>query len=52
VEQSPAGKKVRMEAEDIVGIRHQVTTDEGTVEWEDLLLAIVNCRVCDSAIAL
>jgi hypothetical protein len=28
VRQSPAGKNVSMEAEDIVGIRYQATTDE------------------------
>jgi hypothetical protein len=28
VRQSPAGKKVNEEAEDIVGIRHQTTTGE------------------------
>jgi hypothetical protein len=32
VGQSPAGKKVSRLAEDIVEIRHQTTTDEGTAD--------------------
>jgi hypothetical protein len=33
--QSPAGKEVSMETEDIVWIRHQVTTAEDTEDWKD-----------------
>jgi hypothetical protein len=50
--QSPAGKNVSTEAEDIVGIRHQAKTGEDTVDREDLLRAVVNCSVCELAIAL
>jgi hypothetical protein len=49
--QSPAGKNMSMEAEDIVGIRHQATTGEGTANREDLVHAVVNCRVCELVIA-
>jgi hypothetical protein len=52
VGQSPAGKDVSTEAENIDGIRHQATTNEGKADWEDLMHAIVNCRVCELAIAL
>jgi hypothetical protein len=47
VRQSPAGKNVSTEVEDIVGIRHQTSTGEDTVT----LHAVVNCRMCDLAIA-
>jgi hypothetical protein len=40
-----------MEAEDIVGIRHKATIGEDT-DWEDLLRAVVNCRVFELAIEL
>jgi hypothetical protein len=43
---------VNTEAEDIVEIRHQATIGEETTDWEDLLNAVVNCRVCELAIAL
>jgi hypothetical protein len=36
VGQSPAGKNVSTEAEDIVGIRQQATTGKDTVEGGDL----------------
>jgi hypothetical protein len=49
VEQSPTGKNVRTEAEDVVRIRHQATAGE---DIADLVRAIVNCRVCELAIAL
>jgi hypothetical protein len=52
VGQSPAGKNVGTEAQDIVRIRHQATIGEDTVDSEDLIRAIVNCRVCELAIAL
>jgi hypothetical protein len=32
VRQSPAGKNVSTEVEDIVGIRHQATTGEATAD--------------------
>jgi hypothetical protein len=32
---------VSMEAEDIVGVRHQVTTGENTVNLEDFMCAVV-----------
>jgi hypothetical protein len=41
VGQSTVGENVSTEAENIVGIRHQATTDE------DLVRAIVNCIVCE-----
>jgi hypothetical protein len=41
-----------MEAEDIVGIHHQAMTGENTADWEDLVHAVVNCRVCELAMVL
>jgi hypothetical protein len=35
-----------------VGSRYQATSGEDTADWENLLLAVVNCRVCELAIAL
>jgi hypothetical protein len=52
VVKSPAGKKVSTEAENIVGIRHQATTGEDTEDWEDLVCAVVKCRVCELMIVL
>jgi hypothetical protein len=52
VGQSPAGKNVSTEADDIVRIRHQATTGEDTSDWEDVLRAVVKCRVYELAIAL
>jgi hypothetical protein len=49
---SPAGKKMSMEAEDTVGIHHQATTGENPANWEDLVNAVVNCRMCELVIAL
>jgi hypothetical protein len=53
--QSPAGKNVNTEAEDIVGIHHQAMTGEDTADWEDStcsseLHVIVSCsyELCDS----
>jgi hypothetical protein len=46
VRQSPAGKNVSMEAEDIVEIRYQATTDEDTADLEDLVCSLVNFGVC------
>jgi hypothetical protein len=41
-----------MEAYGIAGIHHQATTGEDTVDWEDLVGAVVNYRVYELAIAL
>lgn len=38
--QSPAGMNVRMEAEDILRIRQQATTDED-INWEDFVCAVI-----------
>jgi predicted ThiF/HesA family dinucleotide-utilizing enzyme len=43
---------MNMEAEDIVGIRHQATIGEDKADWEDLVRAAVNCRMRELAIAL
>jgi hypothetical protein len=50
--QLPASKNVSMKAEYIVGICHQEMTGEDTADWEDLVHAVVNCKVCELAIAL
>jgi hypothetical protein len=34
------------------GSRYQATTSEDTADWEDLVRAVVNSRVCESAMAL
>jgi hypothetical protein len=52
VGQLPAGKNMSTEAEDIVGIHHQAVTGVNTAEWEVLVRAVVNCRVCELAITL
>jgi hypothetical protein len=45
VRQSPAGKNVSTEAEDIVGIRDQATASEDTAGLEDPMCPIVICEV-------
>jgi hypothetical protein len=45
VGQLPAGKNMSTEAEEVFGIRHQAMTGEDTADWEDLVHAVVNCRV-------
>jgi hypothetical protein len=40
------------EAENIVAIRYQATIVEDTEDSEDLVRAVVNCSVCELAIAL
>jgi hypothetical protein len=35
-----------------VGSHYQTMTGEDTADWEDLVHAVVNCRVCESMIAL
>jgi hypothetical protein len=47
VGESPAGKNVSREA-----ICHKATTGEDTAEWEVLVRAVVNCRLCELVIAL
>jgi hypothetical protein len=42
VRQSPAGKNMSMEAENIVEIHHQAAPGEDTAD--DLVHAVVNCR--------
>jgi hypothetical protein len=46
VRQSPASKNVDMKAEDTVEIHHQAMTGDDT-DWEDIVRAAVNCRVCE-----
>jgi hypothetical protein len=41
-----------MEVEYIIGIRYQAMVGEDTADWEDLVRAVVNCRVSELAIAL
>jgi hypothetical protein len=48
VRQSPAGKNVITEAE----VRHEETNGEDTADRKDLVRAVVNCRICELAIAL
>jgi hypothetical protein len=52
VRQSPTGKNVSTEAEDIVGIRHQATIVEDTSDLKDVVCAVVKCRVCELAMVL
>jgi hypothetical protein len=52
VGESPTGKNMSTEAEDIVVICHWAMTGEDTADWEDLVRAVVNCRVCELVIAL
>jgi hypothetical protein len=47
-----AGKKASKEVEDIVEIRHQATAGEDTADGDNLIRAVVKCRVCQVAIAL
>jgi hypothetical protein len=50
--QAPAGKNVSTEVVDIVEIRHQATTGEDTADWEDLIHAVMNCRMRKLALSL
>jgi hypothetical protein len=52
VAESQAGKIVTTETDDIVGIRHQATTDEDTTDWADLVRAVMNCKMCEAVVAL
>jgi hypothetical protein len=42
----------RVSGTSAVGVRYQATTGEETADWKDLMRAVVNCRVCELAIAL
>jgi hypothetical protein len=35
-----------------IGSRYQATTGKNTAHWEDVVRAVVICRVCELAIAL
>jgi hypothetical protein len=52
VRESPAGKGVSTDAEDIVEIRHQATTGEDTANCEDLPCAVMRSSVCELVRAL
>jgi hypothetical protein len=55
VRQSPASKGVKTEVKEAtycVGNRYQASTGEDTADWEDLVRAVVNCRMCDLTIAM
>jgi hypothetical protein len=41
----PGGKNFSAETEDIVGIVYQATIGKDTAECEDLVRAILNCRM-------
>jgi hypothetical protein len=41
----PVGKNMSKEADDIVGICQEATTDEDTADWKDLVCPIVICEV-------
>jgi hypothetical protein len=43
--QSPAGKNMSKEEEDIFGIRHQATIGEDRAGWENLVCPIVICEL-------
>jgi hypothetical protein len=54
VRQSPASKNVNKEAEEATALE-AVTgrqTGKDTAGWEDLVRAVVNCRVCELALAV
>jgi hypothetical protein len=50
--ESPAGKNVSMESEDTVEFRHQATTGEDTVDWEDSMCSgdLQSVWISDSAV--
>jgi hypothetical protein len=54
VRESPVSKDVIVEAEEarVLEAVNQTTTSEDTADWEDLVRAVVNCRVCELALAL
>jgi hypothetical protein len=47
VRQLPVSKDVNTEAEEATA-----TNSEDTADWEDVMRAVVNCRVCELAIVL
>jgi hypothetical protein len=52
VGQSPAGENMSKEAENMFAICHQAATGEDTSDSEDSVYALLNCRMCELAIAL
>jgi hypothetical protein len=50
----PAGKDVHIEAEEslLLGAASRQRACEGTTDWEDIVCAIVICRVCELVTAL
>jgi hypothetical protein len=52
VRRYPTGNVVNTEAEDIVGSRYQATTGEDKADGEDIVCAVVNCKVFELAMAL
>jgi hypothetical protein len=45
-------REPRVSGTSAAGSRYQTTTSEYTVDWEDLMRAVVNCEVCELAIEL
>jgi hypothetical protein len=45
-------RKPRIWETPAAGSRYQATTGEDTADWEDLVCAVLNCRMCEWAIAL
>jgi hypothetical protein len=45
-------RESRVSGTSAVGSRYQTTTGEKTADWNDIVRAIVNCRVCELAILL
>jgi hypothetical protein len=45
-------RELRVREISAVESRYQATTCEDTAEWEYLLCSVVNCRLCESVIAL
>jgi hypothetical protein len=50
VRQSPASKDVNMVGEEVTAL--EAVTRLQPADWEDLVHTVVNCRVCELAIAL
>jgi hypothetical protein len=50
--QSQAGNDMSREEEDTVRIRYQAPTSENTAGLEELLCAVLKCKVCELAIAV
>jgi hypothetical protein len=45
-------RKPRVRRRYVAGSRYQATTGEDMADWKDLIRAVVNCVVCEIAIAL